>query len=148
MLSVAFIMTIALSSVMAQQPHKAKERIGQAKRMRLLKVLDLKDNVADKFIVKYTQAERKIQDQRRTMDAISKEIRNNVDANISSSAYKPLTDKYISAQNELFELIKERNSEMKSILSEVEYAKFLAFENDFAKELQKMLLKKRNQDHD
>ncbi len=132
----------------AQPPHKAKERICQAKKMRLLGLLNLDEATGDKFIVKYTFYDRKIEDIRHAMDEITKDIRKGAEENPSGTNFKALTTKYNAAQKDLFQNIRERNEAMESILTPEQYAKYLAFENDFAKDLQKLLLKKRKQGRD
>lgn len=139
---------LCTSFAYAQPPHKAKERICQAKKMRLLGLLNLDEATGDKFMVKYTFYDRKIEDIRHAMDGITKDIRKGAEENPSGTDFKSLAAKYNAAQKDLFQNIRERNEAMESILSAEQYAKFLAFENDFAKDLQKLLLKKRKQGRD
>lgn len=141
-------LTLCTSFAFAQPPHKAKERICQAKKMRLLGLLNLDEATGDKFIVKYTSFERKIEDVRHAMDEITKDIRKGAEENPTGTDFKSLAEKYNAAQKDLFKYIRERNEAMESLLNAEQYAKFLAFENDFAKDLQKLLLKKRKQGRD
>jgi transposase len=141
-ITIITVVFLAFGAILQAQPaHKAKERVDQMKKIKLLEILELDDATTDKFLAKYSTYEKKIDEKRRELDELSDEIKLELRKN-SSDKLKELTKKFLQLQNEMFDLIQAKINDMKSILSEKEYAKFLIFENDFPKELQKILFKK------
>ncbi len=128
---------------------KAKERIQQLKKIRLIDILQLDEASAEKFFARYNQYQKPIDDARASLKEAVADLEKNVQSN-SGKEYSRKSDLVIEKQNALANAISERLKVMKSILTEEQYAKFVVFENNFAGQLQKMLMerKKRKLDGD
>jgi len=136
------------SQANAQPAHKAKERIEQLKKMKLLDILNLDEAASEKFLASYSQYEKKIEGKKSELDDVSKELRHAVRDKSSKDEIKKLSSKYIDLQTQFFDLLKTRLQAMSSLLSDTDYAKYLVFENEFPKELQKILFEHRMKGRD
>jgi hypothetical protein len=140
------IFAVSYLPLWSQPPHKAKERIEQIKKMKLLDILNLDEAAAEKFITKYTTYENKVNEKRQALDEVTDELQKSVRKKESKDDVSKLTKSYLDLQKQFFDAIADKTKAMSSILNEEEYAKFLIFENEFPKELQKVLFEKKMKD--
>jgi hypothetical protein len=133
-------------SANAQPANKAKERIAELKKIKLLDILNLDETSSEKFLISYSQFEKKIEAKKSELDESSKELRHAIRDNLSKEDIKKLSSKYIEIQTQFFDLLRTRLQAMSTLLSETDYAKYLVFENEFPKELQKILFEHRMKD--
>ncbi|MBI5324762.1 MAG: hypothetical protein HZB41_05735 [Ignavibacteriae bacterium] len=134
------VLTLSLGLVAAQPANKAKERIAMMKKMKLLEILNLDEQNSEKFLIKYTIYEKKVDEQRMAVDAVADELGEAIKKDASKDEIANLTDKLINSQSKLNEVYLEKLRAFKTVLEPKEYAKFLVFESKFMKELQKILL--------
>ena len=134
---------IALSTVntFAQRNIKARERIDQVKKVKLLEILELDEKSADKFLAKYTAWENKIKEKKEATDLISDEIEVAIKKKVDKSEISKLTNKYMDSMNEFHKMMLDRNNDIKSILDEIQFAKYLIFEENFFKDIQKVMFR-------
>jgi hypothetical protein len=125
-----------------QPPKRPKERIKQIKKMKLLEVLKLSDEEADKFLVKYTSWENKLEEQKDIVDKISEELFNSLKDNASIDEIKKLSQKLLIEQEKFSNMHFEKLKAMKEILDDKNYAKYLVFEDRFFKELSEMMMRR------
>lgn len=135
-----FIITLSTSLVFAQPANKAKERIAMMKKMKLLEILNLDEQNSEKFMVKYSVYEKKVEEQRMAVDATADELGAAIKKDASKEDIANLTDKLINNQAKLNDVYLEKLKAFKTVLEPKEYAKFLVFESKFMKELQKILM--------
>ncbi len=135
------ILALSISYVSAQPANKAKERIAMMKKMKLLEILNLDEQNSEKFLIKYSAYEKKVDEQRMAVDAVADELANAIKKNASKDEIANLSDKLINSQSKLSDVYLEKLKAFKSVLEPKEYAKFLVFESKFMKELQGILLK-------
>lgn len=136
------ILIILISSQLFAQPKKAKERISMIKKIKLLEVLDLDEKQSDLVISKYSAWEKKIESQLESFDKAEEDL---VSA-IKKGDKKVIiaeTDKFIKQKDLLVSVALERDDDMKTILNETQYAKYLIFEKKFRKELGEQIMKHR-----
>ena len=72
---IAVFFAFSSTNTFAQRNIKAKERIEQVKKVKLLEVLELDEKAADKFLAKYTAWENKIKDKREANETSFVQIR-------------------------------------------------------------------------
>ncbi len=132
----------ALGSVttFAQRGIKAKERIDQVKKVKLLEILELDEKLADKFLAKYSAWENKIKDKRESNELLTEELEIAVKKGDKSEIAK-LSTKYMDSMNEFHKMMIDRNNDIKTILDEIQFAKYLIFEENFFKDIQKTMFK-------
>ncbi len=137
----AFLLIFSSGDLFAQRNIKAKERIQQVKKIKLLEILELDEKTADKFLVKFSFWESKIMAHRDATDLLADELDIAIRKNADKSEIVKLTNQYLEKMSEFHKIISERNNDVKSILNEHQFAKFLIFEDRFIKDVQKVMFK-------
>lgn len=125
-----------------QRNQKMMQKLQTLKKQKLLDLLNLDEAAADKFLIKYSSWEKKIAEKRNQFDGICDELRLKIKNKASADDIYKLTQNYISVQKEMFDLIQQKLIDMKSLLNEKEYAKYLIFEHEFMREFQRLLMEK------
>ena len=126
---------------------KAKERIQQLKKVRLIDILELDEASAEKFFARYNQYQKAVEDARANLKEAVSDLERNVQSK-SGKDYSKKSDVVIEKQVILANAMTERLKAMKSILTEEQYAKYIVFENNFAGQLQKMLMEHKQKKND
>ena len=109
------------------------------KKMKLIDILGLDDAKAEKFLLKYNSYESKIEENHKKIQIATKELDNaiakNNNSKDSSNEIVVKTSNLLNLQEEANKLNLEKLRGMKSVLTDLEYAKFVRFENKFVREL-------------
>ncbi len=126
---------------------KAKERIEQLKKIRLIDILELDETGAEKFFARYNQYQKKVEEARANLHDAVEDLERNVQSK-SGKEYSRKADIVIEKQTALANAIAEKLRAMKTILTEEQYGKFIVFENNFAAQLQKMLMERKQRKYD
>ena len=113
---------------------KVKERMDMIKRLKLIDVLGFEDDKAEKFLLKYNSYEKNINENRKKTRVALRELDNAIAKNNANDIVSK-TNSVINLQDEFNKLTLEKLRGMKPMLSDVEYAKFVSFENKFVREL-------------
>jgi hypothetical protein len=121
---------------------KSKEKISMIKKMKMLEVLDLDEKTSDKFLAKYSVWEDKIQEKMETIGLAADELENSIRANHSKDEITKRTAKLQQEQRDFSNLLFQAQEDIKTILNEVQFAKYVLFEHKFKSELQKMIMKR------
>jgi hypothetical protein len=113
--------------------------------MKLLEVLNLDEENADKFLLKYNSFEKQFDENRKAHHRISKELskaikstteQNNATPNAELlKKFKLQADSMLTLQEEFNKLTQEKMKAMKTVLSDWQYVKYVDFENNFMKKL-------------
>ena len=149
------ILLISTSSIFAQwgegpgKGPKAKEKISMIKKMKLLEILDLDEKTSEKFLAKYTTWENKIQDKMAIVNNSIDDLEKSVQASDSKEVIVQKTTKVQQEQRDFSNLLFQSQEDIKTMLNEIQFAKFVIFEHKFKEELQKMIMKRmRGKDRD
>lgn len=136
-----FFIAFSFASVQMNAKEKNMERIKTMKKIRLLEVLDLDAATSDKFLVKYNEYESKIDKKMEEIRSLLKELRILLEeSNKTNPLIKEKVTQLTKLQTEFHNLILERDREMKTVLDEFSYAKYLVFEMGFKdKVMEKMM---------
>lgn len=118
---------------------KAKERMEIAKKMRLLEVLNLKDEEADKFLVKYTSFEKNIREKNDYFMEANEDLIEYMDNNPNGKELNEKVNTVVNAHRDFNRAVESKFSDMKSVLSEQNYARFVAFELKFMKRIRRIM---------
>lgn len=137
------LLFIVLSYTLNSQPaFKAKERIQQLKKVKLLEILKLDEKQSDAFLTKYSSIEKKIEEKKSNLDMAIGDLESTVRRSAGSDEIKSKSQKVEQLQNELLKVMEESRNSIKGLLSEENYAKYLIFEHKFKDEVQKAIMKK------
>lgn len=141
---IALVAVVALSlSTFAQPPGKqgpkGKEKIQQIKKIKLLDILDLDEATSEKFLAKYSALEKRLEERKKMIDDLSDDLHESLKKAESKDLISGKTQKLIKAQEEFAKEALESQASMKSVLNEVEFAKFVIFEIRFKQEFAKIM---------
>ncbi len=139
-----FISIISFQSgaeLLAQPGPKALKRIQQVKKMKMLDELNLDDKVADKFLIKYGAWEDKMNEKKEAIDIARKELDLAVQKKEDKSLLTQKSNKFLEAMADMGKTHLEKNNDMRNVLNEEQYAKFLIFEDRFMHDLQKTMFR-------
>lgn len=142
---IIFLLTLLLmsgSQVNSQPNPKAMEQIKQFKKIKLLEVLDLDEATAEKFLVKYNSNEKKVEEKKKQLDDAVEDLENSLKNLSSKDEVAKKTEKVLQLTNEFQKVIDESLQSMKSILNEVQFAKYIIFEQKFRGEIQKAIIER------
>lgn len=140
--NVIFFVIILLSTinVNAQPPEKAKERIEAFKKMRMLEVIELSGETADRFIVRYNDYDKDLKYKISAYEAAVDELEKALSSKSSEKTIKEKSEYLVNTQKEVHNLIAGRGNYFKDILNTEQLAKYLIFEKRFEDKLREMLL--------
>ena len=111
------------------------ERIDRFKKMRLVEVLDLKEEEAVRFFSKQHEHDKKLHDltvaRQDAIDNVGEKVRGKADPN----EYQKLVDEILDIDQKMFTERRRFQDELRSSLTPEQFAKFLVFERNFNQHL-------------
>ena len=130
------------SNAFAQPNPKAMEQLKQFKKIKLLEILDLDEATAEKFLVKYNANEKKVEEKKKQLDDAVQDLESSLKNVASKDEISKKTEKVLQLTQEFQKIIDESLQSMKSILNEVQYAKYIIFEQRFRGEVQRAIIER------
>jgi hypothetical protein len=143
-----FIGLTTFNILNAQPPFKAKERIEQLKKIKLLDVLELDEERSTKFLSKYNELDRASEEKRLKMQHEVEVLELLIKTDAKKEEITEQTKKVIKAQQEYHESVSKKMTDIKPLLDEIEYAKFVVFESRFHEEVRKIIMKNYRNRHE
>lgn len=134
----------AAPSVHAQRRgmEKLRHRIEDLRKVKLIDVLNLQGDQVEKFFGAYNRLQNGVIKAKEGMDEASNELHQATTSSATESDLKSKSDLLLSKMQEFERAINARHTELRPLLSPLQYAKYLAFEARFQEELQRMILKR------
>jgi len=117
------------------------QKIENMKKMKLLEYLDLNEDQADKFLVKYSAGSKAIMDNMKKADDLSDKLKDAMKDNSGSKEAVALADELMKAQKSIDDAKAQLMENMKSILPAEKFTKYIYFEANFQKEVMKRMMK-------
>ncbi len=139
---VVLMLICPIAVAIAQPPFHAKERISEFKKIKLLEILDLDEQASDKFLAKYNTAEKIIGEKLEKIQDAMFDLEYALRKKASKEEISKNTQKVMDAQRDLTNTMFEQQKEIRSVLNEEQFAKYLLFENRFRGELQRLLIER------
>ena len=143
------ILSFMLSSFAYSQRHEGRppkdkkqrmEKIQQIKKIKLLEILELDEENSNKVLAKYDFWEKKLFEKRKLIETETEALKELIGNKSSKSDISKKTQLIMQYETEFCTLINEKHNAMKSLLNEVDFAKYIVFENKFQEELKKVLM--------
>lgn len=138
----AIILIAVQSNIFAQPAFRAKERIAEFKKMKLLEVLDLDEKSSEKFLAKYNSAEKAIREKQEKLDEAILDLEYLIRKKANKEDLTKQSQKVMDLQRDLMNTMFEQQKEIKSVLTEEQFARYLVFENRFREQLQKAIIER------
>lgn len=140
-LFISVVLFQAGGELSAQPGPQSIKRIQQVKKMKLLDELNLDEKTADRFLIKYSAWEDKVNEKKEAIDIARKELDLAVQKKEDKSALTQKSNKFLEAMAEMGKTLQDKNIDMRNVLTEEQYAKFLIFEDRFMHDLQKTMFR-------
>lgn len=121
---------------------KLRHRVEDLRKVKLIDLLNLQGDQVEKFFSAYARLQNGVITAKDGMDEASRDLHQAAVANANEGELKTKTDALLAAMQTLERAINSRHSELRPILSPLQYAKYLAFEARFQEELQRMILQR------
>jgi Spy/CpxP family protein refolding chaperone len=118
------------------------QKIENMKKMKLLEYLDLNEDQADKFLVKYSAGSKVIMDNMKKADDLSDKLKDAMKDNSGSKEAVALADELMKAQKSIDDAKAQLMDNMKALLPAEKFTKFVYFEANFQKEVMKRMMQK------
>lgn len=138
-----FVALISSAAILiAQPPFHARERISEFKKIKLLEILDLDEQASEKFLAKYNSAEKIITEKLEKVQDAMLDLEYALRKKSGKEEITKNTQKVMDAQRDLLNTMFEQQKEIRTVLNEEQFAKYLLFENKFRGELQRLLIER------
>lgn len=137
-----FITSSFAQDMMQDEPRgeQIKERVMQLKKAKLLDMLDLSSDVADKFLIQYNAGQKKIDAAKKALDDAIKDLNQTVKNKGSQSDINSKTEIVLKYYDVWLSAARERITMLKPLLNAEQYAKLMMFEIKFPEVLQKLIM--------
>lgn len=129
-------------TLVAQPPFHARERISEFKKIKLLEILNLDEQTSEKFLAKYNSAEKIISEKLEKIQDAMLDLEYALRKKSGKEEIAKNSQRLMDAQRDLLNTMLEQQKEIKGILNEEQFAKYLLFENRFRSELQRLLIER------
>ncbi len=139
-LTISIVATLSQDSF-AQPALNAQQRIIQFKKLKLIETLALDEQSADKFLLKYTVADKRLEEARRGLHTTLKDLDEALKR--KSNRIKELTDEALKRQSDVQAATNEMIQTMRTVLDEERFARYLVFEAQFTEQMRKALMQLR-----
>ena len=143
-LTIVLCITCAAPTVYAQRKgmDKMRHRIEDLRKVKLIDLLNLQDDQVEKFFSSYKRLQNDVIAGKDGMDDAAHDLHEATTSNASEGDLKTKTDALLAKMQEFERAINARHTEVRPLLSPLQYAKYLAFEARFQEELQRMILQR------
>jgi len=146
--SMIIVGMLAINVSKSEPPFRAKERIEQLKKIKLLDLLELDEERSAKFLSKYNELDRKSEELKLEMEHETEVLELLIKSDASKEEISKQTTKVIDMQQKFHKSLNDKLKEIKPLLSEIEYAKFVVFESRFHDEVRKIIMKNYRNKHE
>lgn len=149
-LIISLILILCSSPLMAQgwgddgppDRDKMRQRVEDLRKMKLLDLLDLKDDQVEKFFAVYTKHQKRILELRDAVEKSAKELQSSLKKGAPDTELAASTLEVRKQIKELEQQIEARFDAIKPVLNTKQYAIYVVFEARFYDELQKMIMER------
>ncbi len=136
------VVVFSISNLYSQPAFRARERLGEFKKLKLLEILDLDEATSTKFLAKYNAAEKIIQEKHQILQDAILDLEYLIRKKASKDEIAKQTQKVMDAQKDFSNTMFEQQKEIRSVLSEEQFAQYLIFENRFRERLQQAIIER------
>jgi hypothetical protein len=112
---------------------KAKERMDMVKKMKMIEVMELDEAKSEKFLLKFNDYNKRTEENRKRHRELVAKLDDAIKNNLKEITQ--LNIQVMNSNEEFNKINSEKIHELKGILSETEFAKYLVFENKFINEV-------------
>lgn len=135
------IFYISFSYLIAQpfENERPLEKFRTLKKVKLLEELNLNESESEKFLIKYNSAENLIIEKQENFKKALDDLELAMKNKKSEKEILELTNKVVDAHNELLKARAKKIEEVKKVLNNEQFAKFLVFEKNFMEQIRDLM---------
>lgn len=135
------IFYISFSYLIAQpfENERPLEKFRIMKKVKLLEELNLNESESEKFLIKYNSAENLIIEKQENFKKALDDLELAMKNKKSEKEILELTNKVVDAHNELLKARAKKIEEVKKVLNNEQFAKFLVFEKNFMEQIRDLM---------
>jgi len=115
------------------------EKFRTLKKVKLLEELNLNESESEKFLIKYNSAENLIIEKQENFKKALDDLEIAMKNKKSVKEILELTNKVVDAHNELLKARAKKFEEVKKVLNNEQFAKFLVFEKNFMEQIRDLM---------
>ncbi len=127
-------------SVEGQQARRAKQRLVQFKKLKLIETLNMDEATAEKFFVVYNLAQNKIDSAKSALDSAVQNLHEAIEHSRPEDEIASLTDQVLQGHAAVLAAYDDLLRRAKQSLDTVQYARFIIFETKFNDEVRRRLM--------
>ncbi len=120
----------------------SKERFLQLKKIKLLETLDMDEQTANQFLIKFSKMEKDLAQIRDELDSLNKNLKRKIKRDAGDKELDQAIKDIEVKMEQMHNTRKNFLLEAQKLLSKKQYAKFLLFEFSFEKQVHRLLMKK------
>ncbi len=120
----------------------SKERFLQLKKIKLLETLEMDEQTANTFLIKFSVMEKEMAKIRDDFDELNSQLNKLIRQDASEKELEAAIKKVEHNMEQMLKVRKTFMSEAKKLLSTNQYAKYLLFEFKFEKQVHRLLMRK------
>lgn len=143
---IGIMLVAGVAEAPAQKAAKAKQRILQFKKMKLIETLDMDDQTAEKFFVLYNAKQKKVEEAKQRLDSALRVMRSTLRSGASDKEIEEKSLEALSLHDAMLSAHRDMLESAKNVLNARQYATFLIFETTFHDEIRKILQDMRRND--
>jgi hypothetical protein len=123
-----------------------RKRIEELKKVKLIEALDLSEDESTKFFALYNEHQKKVRAIQKERDDVLDQLEKltKSEAKFQSKKFEELQKRLFELEQELFRNRQEFIISLNNVLSPYKIAKFLVFEREFMRELNRLIMRGRN----
>jgi len=131
------------------QPDRSKmrQRVEDLRKMKLLDLLDLKDDQVEKFFAVYSKHQKRIMELRDEVQTSAKNLQSMLKKGATDAELATATAEVRKNIKQLEQSVEDRFDAIKPVLSQKQYAIYVVFESRFQEELQKLIVDRIKRKH-
>ena len=121
------------------------DKINQIKKIKILEILNLEEEEANKFLAAYTAHEDKVKEAFVSYKNEMKQLKDLLDQKKTTAEIKGQNEKVLKAAEKWGNSMREKNNVLRDLLTPEQFAKYLVFESEFYKEMGKHIKRLKNE---
>ncbi len=134
------LIAVEVSGLSAQSASRARERLEQFKKLKLIETLDLDDKTAEKFFVVYNNGSNKVEQTKEELDAALTDLYQALEADAGEAQIKVKTDFALVKHEATLKAVSEMMTSVRKVLSPDQFARYIIFEARFHKEVRRQIM--------
>lgn len=117
-----------------------RERMESLRKVKLLELLDLEGEAVERFFARYTPLQRAVYEAKDALDHAVRSLRMADKDNADDAHMAQRAAEVLRKQEELHRAAERRHTELKSILTPRQYARYVAFEAAFLDDIVRLMM--------